>query len=158
MYINTHVNNGIWFIHTKNKIVPFVTTQILILELGSRGNLCKVKCQISSVRFSRSVVSDSLQPYESQQMSDREDKYFMVSYSMWNLTITTKQLNSQIPRADLWLSDLPETEETKERWQEQTEELYKKVLMTGLTMMEQSLTQSQTSWSVKSSGLQEALL
>ena len=32
--------------------------------------------------------------------------------------------------------DLTEAEEIKKRWQEYIEELYKKVLMTGLTMME----------------------
>ena len=51
----------------------------------------------------------------------------MIYYSMLNLTITTKQLNSQIQRADLWLPYLPDTEEIKKRWQKQTEELYKKV-------------------------------
>ena len=31
--------------------------------------------------------------------------------------------------------DLMEAEEIKKKWQEYTEELYKKVLMTGITMM-----------------------
>ena len=48
--------------------------------------------------------------------------------------------------------DLTEADETKERWQEYTEELYKKVLMTQITTMVWSLSWSQTSWSVKSSG------
>ena len=56
--------------------------------------------------------------------------------------------------------DLTEVEEVKERWQEYTEELYKKgihkkkqkVFMTQITMMVWSLTQSQTSWCMKSSG------
>ena len=48
--------------------------------------------------------------------------------------------------------DLTEVEEIK-RWQEYLEELYKKnVLMTQITMMVWSLTLSQTSWNVKSSG------
>ena len=47
---------------------------------------------------------------------------------------------------------LTETEDIKERWQEYTEELYKKVLMTQITTMVWSLSWSQTSWSVKSSG------
>ena len=47
--------------------------------------------------------------------------------------------------------DLTEAEEIKKRWQEYIEELYKKVLMTQITTMVWSLTQSQTSWSVKSS-------
>ena len=55
-------------------------------------------------------------------------------------------------------NDLTEAEEIKKRWQEYTEELYKKCLMTGLTMMVWSLTQSQTPWSVKSSEPLEALL
>ena len=46
---------------------------------------------------------------------------------------------------------LTETEEIK-KWQEHTEELCKKVLMTPMTMMVWSLTYSKTSWSVKSSG------
>ena len=54
--------------------------------------------------------------------------------------------------------DLTEAEEIKKRWQEYIEELYKKVLMTQITTMVWSLTQSQTSWSVKSSGPSEALL
>ena len=36
--------------------------------------------------------------------------------------------------------DLTETEEIKKRWQEYTEELYKKVLMTWITTMVWSLT------------------
>ena len=45
--------------------------------------------------------------------------------------------------------DLIEAEEIKKRWQEYMEELYKKDLMTQITTMVWSLTQSQTSWSVK---------
>ena len=36
--------------------------------------------------------------------------------------------------------DLTESEDTKKRWQEYTEELYKKVFMTQITMMVWSLT------------------
>ena len=36
--------------------------------------------------------------------------------------------------------DLIEAEDIKKRWQEYTEELYKKILMTEITMMVQSLT------------------
>ena len=36
--------------------------------------------------------------------------------------------------------DITEAEDTKKRWQEYTEELYKKVLMTLITTMAQSLT------------------
>ena len=52
--------------------------------------------------------------------------------------------------------DLAETKEIKKRWQEYTEELYKKALMMWITIIVVSLTQRQTSWSVKSSGPQEA--
>ena len=57
--------------------------------------------------------------------------------------------------------DLIEAEEIKKRWQEYTEELYKKavngkkkkkLLMTWIAPMVQSLMQSQTSRSVKASG------
>ena len=48
--------------------------------------------------------------------------------------------------------DLTEREDTKKRWQEYTEELYKKIFMTQIIMMVWSLTYSQTSWNVKSSG------
>jgi len=48
--------------------------------------------------------------------------------------------------------DLTETEGIKKRWLEYTEELYKKIFMTQIIMMVWSLTQSQTSWNVKSSG------
>ena len=49
--------------------------------------------------------------------------------------------------------ELREAEEIKKRWQEYTQELYKnKVLMTWITMMVYSLTSSQASWNVKSSG------
>ena len=40
--------------------------------------------------------------------------------------------------------DLTEAEDIKKRWQEYTEELYKKVLMTWITVMVWSLTESQT--------------
>ena len=50
------------------------------------------------------------------------------------------------------VKDLTEAEKNKKRWQEYIEELYKKVLMTQITTMVWSLTQSQTSWSMKSSG------
>ena len=39
--------------------------------------------------------------------------------------------------------DLTEAEEIKKRWQEYTEEPYKKILMTQITMMVWSLTYSQ---------------
>ena len=48
--------------------------------------------------------------------------------------------------------DLTEAEDIKKRWQEYTEELYKKTFMTQIIMMVWSLTYSQTSWNVKSSG------
>ena len=54
-------------------------------------------------------------------------------------------------------NDLTEAEEIKEMWQEYTE-LYKKILMTWITTMVWSVNQSQTSWSMKSSGPQAALL
>ena len=53
--------------------------------------------------------------------------------------------------------DLTEAEEIKKRWQECTE-LYKKGLMTQITMMAWSLTQSQTFRAMKSSEPQEASL
>ena len=40
--------------------------------------------------------------------------------------------------------DLAEAEHIKKRWQDYTEELYKKVLMTWITVMVWSLTESQT--------------
>ena len=51
--------------------------------------------------------------------------------------------------------DLTEAEEVKKRWQEYTEELYKKkkkILMTQITTKVWSLPLIQTSWSVKSRG------
>ena len=54
--------------------------------------------------------------------------------------------------------DLTEAEDIKKSWQVYTEELYKNVLMTQITMMMQSLTQNQTFWSVKLNGPQEASL
>jgi len=48
--------------------------------------------------------------------------------------------------------DLREAEEIRKKWQEYTYELYKYILMTWITTMVWSLTQSKTSWSVKSSG------
>ena len=51
-----------------------------------------------------------------------------------------------------------EAEDIKMRWQEYTEELYKKDLHNQDNHNGMSLTQSQTSWNVKSSGPQEASL
>ena len=48
--------------------------------------------------------------------------------------------------------NLTEAEDIKKRWQEYTEELYKKDLHDQMTTMVRSLTWSQTSWNVKSSG------
>ena len=48
--------------------------------------------------------------------------------------------------------DLTEAEDIKKRWQENTEELYKKILMTQITTMVRSLTYSQRSWNLKSRG------
>ena len=48
--------------------------------------------------------------------------------------------------------DLTEAEEIKKRWQEYTEELYRKGLNDQITAKVWSLSYSQTSWSVKSSG------
>ena len=53
---------------------------------------------------------------------------------------------------------LTEAEGIQEQSEEYTEKLYKKVLMIWITTMVWSLTQSQTSWNVKSSGPQESLL
>ena len=47
--------------------------------------------------------------------------------------------------------DLREEEDIKKRWQEYTEELYKKDRHDQIIMMVRSLTKSQTSWNVKSS-------
>ena len=48
--------------------------------------------------------------------------------------------------------DLTVAEEIKKRWQEYTEELYKKkVLMTQIITMVWKFTENQTSWSMKSS-------
>ena len=44
--------------------------------------------------------------------------------------------------------DLTEAEDIKKRWQEYTEELYKKISMTQIIT---TVTYSQTSWNVKSS-------
>ena len=54
--------------------------------------------------------------------------------------------------------DLAEAKDIKKRWQEYTEELYKKFFMTLIIMMVWSFTQSQTSWNAQSSGPQEASL
>ena len=60
--------------------------------------------------------------------------------------------------------DLTEAKNINNRCEEYTEELHqkknytKKILMTQITKMVWSLTWSQTSWNVKSSGPQEALL
>ena len=45
---------------------------------------------------------------------------------------------------DRHVKDLTEAEEIKKRWQEYTEELYKKSLMTWIIMMVWSLISSQT--------------
>ena len=54
--------------------------------------------------------------------------------------------------------DLIDTEESKKKWKEYTEELFKKDLNKPDYYDGQSVTQSQTFWTVKSSGPQEALL
>ena len=48
--------------------------------------------------------------------------------------------------------DLIEAEDIKKRWQEYTKELYKKILIIQMTLGVWSLTQSQTSWNMKSTG------
>ena len=48
--------------------------------------------------------------------------------------------------------DLIDPEETKKRWKEYMEELYKKILMNKISMMVWLVTQSQPFWSAKSSG------
>ena len=59
--------------------------------------------------------------------------------------VTIKDRNSK---------DLTEAEQIKKTWQEYTGELYKKkkFLLIGITRMVWSLTQSQISWCMKSSG------
>ena len=54
--------------------------------------------------------------------------------------------------------DLTEAEEINRRWQEYTEELFNTGLNNLDNMMMWSLIQGQTSWSMKLSGPQEALL
>ena len=53
--------------------------------------------------------------------------------------------------------DVTEAEDIKKMWQEYTEELYKKDLHDS-DNHDSVITQSQTSWNVKSSGPQEASL
>ena len=48
--------------------------------------------------------------------------------------------------------DLTEAEDIKKRWQEYTEDCTKKIFTTQIITMVWSLTESQTSWNVKSSG------
>ena len=48
--------------------------------------------------------------------------------------------------------DLTEAEDTKKRWQKHTEDYTKKIFMTQVAMMVWSLTESQTSCNIKSSG------
>ena len=55
-------------------------------------------------------------------------------------------------------SDLVDAEEIKKRWKEDMEELYKNILMNQITVMVWLVTQSQTFWSAKPSGPEEALL
>ena len=54
--------------------------------------------------------------------------------------------------------DLTEAEDIKKKWQEYTEELYKKDLHNPDNHNGVITTQSRTSWNVKSSGPQEASL
>ena len=54
--------------------------------------------------------------------------------------------------------DLTETQDIKKRWQEYTEELYKKIFMVQITMMMWSLNKSQTQQNEKSIGPQETSL
>ena len=49
--------------------------------------------------------------------------------------------------------DLVDNEEIKNRWKEYTKKTTKKILMIWISMMLWSVTQSQTFWRVKSSGL-----
>ena len=55
-------------------------------------------------------------------------------------------------------TDLVDAEEIKMRRNEYPKNCTKKILMNQITMVEWSVAQSQTSWSVKSSGPQEAPL
>ena len=54
--------------------------------------------------------------------------------------------------------NLREPKEIKKRWKNIQKNYTKNVFMTQITMMAWSLTKSQTSWTIKPSGLQEALL
>ena len=56
------------------------------------------------------------------------------------------------PKNDRNGVDLTKAEDIKKRWQEYTEELYKKIFMTQIIMTMWSLTWRQTSWNAKSSG------
>ena len=48
--------------------------------------------------------------------------------------------------------NLKEAEDIKKKWQEYTEELYKKIFITQIIKMMWSLTLNQASWNMKSSG------
>ena len=54
--------------------------------------------------------------------------------------------------------DLTEAEDIQKRWQEYTEELYKKDFHDSDSLNDVITTYSQTSWNVRSSGPQEASL
>ena len=73
------------------------------------------------------------------------------------LYILASCVKNKVPKDKNGL-DLTEAEDIKKKWQEYTEELYKKDLHDPLIMVMLSLIQSQTSWNVKSSGPQKASL
>ena len=128
----------------------------------------------SSAQFSHSVVSDSLRPHGLQHArlscpSPTPGAYLnSCPLSRWcHPTISS----SVVPFSSCLQSfpasgsikdrngmDLTEAEDIKRRWQEYTEELYKKIFMTQITTMMLSPTYSHTSWNVKWSGSYEGSL
>ena len=92
-------------------------------------------------RYKKAFLSDQYKEIEENNRKEKtRDLFKKIRDTKGTLHAkmgTIKNINSM---------DLTEAEDIKKRWQEYTEELYKKIFMAQITTMMWSLTYSQISW------------
>ena len=119
-----------------------------------KGKIKLFECRVPKIarRDKKAILSDQCKETEGKnRMGKTRDLFKKIRDTKGTFhaeMVSVKERNGR---------DLTETEDIKKRWQEYTE-LYKKIFTAQIIVKECSLTDSQTSWNVKSSGPQKASL
>ena len=114
-----------------------------------KGKIFPFECRIQRIarREKKAFLSDQCKEIEENNRTGRTRDLFK------KIKDTKRTFHAKMGSIkDRNGMDLTEAEDIKKRWQEYREEHTKKIFMTQIIMIVWSLTQSQTSWNLKSSG------